>query len=187
MPRCRHRQIWPAVPDDVKGVMKSEAEASTKLTGSDAVAAIIILEDGRYLLQHRDDIPQIWYPGHWGCFGGAVDEREDPIMALKRELYEEIEFSPRELAYFSRFDFDLAELGMDRYYRIYYVVPMTRAEHDRLVLHEGREMKAFSGEAILQELRMTPYDAFALFLYHARRKLGTGWRKEYRGEATPSP
>lgn len=171
----------------MKGVMKREGESSARLTGSDAVAAIIVLEDGRYLLQHRDDIPQIWYPDHWGCFGGAVDEGEDPITALKRELHEEIEFRPREIAYFSRFDFDLAELGMDRYYRIYYVTPMTSAEHDRLVLHEGRDVKAFSGEAVLQELRMTPYDAFALFLYHARQRLGAGWQRECRGEASPSP
>lgn len=162
--------------------MTHEGEASERLTGSDAVAAIIVLEDGRYLLQHRDNIPEIWYPDHWGCFGGGVDEGEDPITALKRELYEEIEFRPREIAYFSRFDFDLAELGMDRYYRMYYVIPMTSVEHDRLVLHEGLEMKAFSGETVLQELRLTPYDAFALFLYHARRRLGSGRQRKYKGE-----
>ena len=42
------------------------------LSVGDACAAIILLEDGRYLLQLRDDIESIWYPGHWGCFGGAV-------------------------------------------------------------------------------------------------------------------
>ncbi len=42
------------------------------LRASDAVAAIITVEDGRYLMQRRDDIPGIFYPGHWGCFGGAV-------------------------------------------------------------------------------------------------------------------
>ncbi len=182
MPRCRYRKTRPALPDDVKDVMKHEGEASARLTGSDAVAAIIVLEDGRYLLQHRDDIPQIWYPDHWGCFGGGVDKGEDPITALKRELHEEIEFRPREIAYFTRFDFDLAELGMDQYYRNYYVTPMTSAEHDCLVLHEGREVKAFSGEAVLQELRVTPYDAFALFLYHARQRLGAGWQRECRGQ-----
>jgi 8-oxo-dGTP pyrophosphatase MutT (NUDIX family) len=153
-------------------------EASASLTGSDAVAAIIVTEDGRYLLQHRDDIPQIWFPDHWGCFGGAVDAGEDPIGALKRELYEEIEFEPKNLAYFTRFDFDLAELGMDRYYRIYYVMPMTAAEQERLVLHEGRAVQAFTGEEILHKLRLTPYDAFALFLHHARNRIGNGWSKE---------
>ena len=155
-----------------------DGNTSAPLTGSDAVAGIILTEDGRYLLQHRDDIPQIWFPDHWGCFGGAVDAGEDPIAALKRELDEEIEFKPKEIAYFTRFDFDLAELGMDRYYRIYYVMPITRAEHDRMVLHEGRAVQAFSGEEILHKLRLTPYDAFALFLHHARNRIGDGWIKE---------
>src|SRR5262244_3716729 len=45
---------------------------SHPLRGEDAVAAIITVEDGRYLMQLRDDKPRIFYPGHWGCFGGAV-------------------------------------------------------------------------------------------------------------------
>ena len=35
----------------------------------DAVAGILVLEDGRYLMQLRDDIPGIFYPDHWGLFG----------------------------------------------------------------------------------------------------------------------
>ena len=46
-------------------------DARSRLSVGDASAAIIILEDGRYLLQLRDDIELIWYPGHWGCFGGG--------------------------------------------------------------------------------------------------------------------
>jgi hypothetical protein len=42
------------------------------LRGENAVAAIITDERGRYLMQLRDDIPGIFYPGYWGCFGGAV-------------------------------------------------------------------------------------------------------------------
>jgi len=159
-----------------------QENAGPRLTGSDAVAAIILTEDGRYLLQHRDDIPQIWFPDHWGCFGGAVDAGEDPIAALKRELYEEIEFEPTATAYFTRFDFDLAELGMARYYRTYYVMPITRVAQDRLRLHEGCAVQAFTGEEMLHQLRLTPYDAFALFLHHARNRIGDGWIKEIRKE-----
>ena len=152
--------------------MTSRSDCSRhQLTSSDAVAAIIQLDDGRYLLQQRDDIPGIWYPGHWGCFGGAVDDGEAPLQALTRELQEEIEFDVREAIYFTRLDFDLAGLGMRRYYRIYYVVSMTSAELDRIRLHEGRAAKAFSGEIIFNELRVTPYDAFALFLYDARCRI----------------
>lgn len=151
-----------------------------RLTGSDAVAALIVLEDGRYLLQQRDDIPGIWYPGHWGCFGGAVDDGEEPLAALRRELAEELELELGEARYFTRLDFDLTELGMGRYYRIYYVVGMNTEEQTRLVLHEGRAVSAFPGDVVLRDLRVTPYDAFALFLHHARDGVGSGWVRERR-------
>jgi len=152
--------------------------AGERLGASDAVAAVLVLDDGRYLLQQRDDLARIWYPGHWGCFGGAVDEGEEPVTALRRELQEELELDAREPMFFTRFDFDLSELGLRRYYRSYYVVGVSAAERVRLVLHEGQGMGAFSGDAALHELRVTPYDAFALFLHHGRRRIGGGWLRE---------
>jgi len=141
------------------------------LNPSNAVAALIQLEDGRYLMQHRDNVPSIWYPGLWGCFGGAVDEGENPAEAIRRELYEELNVSITKAEYFTRFDFDLSTIGKSAYYRIYYVVPMSRAERERIVLHEGQGVQAFSGEELLNEMRLAPYDAFALFLYHNRRRI----------------
>ena len=61
------------------------------LRASSAVAAIVVVDQDRYLMQLRDDIPGIWYPGHWGLFGGAIDTGEDEIAALRRELREELE------------------------------------------------------------------------------------------------
>jgi hypothetical protein len=51
-------------------------------------------------------------------------------------------------------------------------LPMTLAEVGRVVLHEGKDVQAFSGETVLNTLRVTPYDAFAMFLYHERKRLG---------------
>lgn len=141
------------------------------LNPSNAIAALIHLEDGRYLMQHRDDAPSIWYPGHWGCFGGAVDEGENPVDALRRELYEELSFSITKAVYFTRFDFDLSTINKGAYYRIYYVVPMSQGERERIILHEGQGVQAFSGEELLNEMRLAPYDAFALFLYHNRARI----------------
>ena len=138
---------------------------------SNAVAALIQLEDGRYLMQHRDNVPSIWYPGLWGCFGGAVDEGENPLEALRRELYEELNVSITNAAYFTRFDFDLTTIGKGAYYRIYYVVPMSLGEREHVVLHEGQGVQAFSGEELLNDMRLAPYDAFALFLYHNRQRM----------------
>ena len=147
-------------------------DPGVRLTPSDAVAALIVLDDGSYLLQHRDDKPDIWYPGHWGCFGGSVDPGETPLEALHRELYEELELEFDDAEFFARFDFDLTPLSIGRYYRSYYVVRVDARRVGGLVLHEGRELGAFGGDAVMRDLRVTPYDAFALFLHHQRRRIG---------------
>src|SRR5437899_12475439 len=103
-----------------------------RLIGADAVAALLVLDDGSYVLQHRDDKPDIWYPDHWGCFGGAVDPGEEPLAALRRELYEELELEFDEAEYFTRFDFDLTRLGAARCYRIFYVVRVSAPQQARL-------------------------------------------------------
>ena len=132
-----------------------------------AAAAILVLDDGKYLLQLRDNIPGIWYPDHWGLFGGGVDPGEDEIVALRRELQEEIEFdlTKSQARLFARFDFDLRPAGKDRYFRSYYRVPLPQVALAKLRLHEGAAMQAFSGEEALS-LRLSPYDSFALLLYH---------------------
>ena len=138
----------------------------------DAVAAILITVDRCYLLQLRDDIPGIWYPGHWGLFGGSVDAGESDIEALRRELREEIELDldAQRANLFTRFDFDLRPAGLRSYFRSYYEISLRREELELLVLHEGVEMRSFSGDEALA-LKLSPYDSFALFLHHQRERL----------------
>jgi len=137
-----------------------------------AAAAIILVEDGRYLLQLRDNIESIWYPGHWGCFGGGVEPGEEPVRALRRELREELSFEFTEARFFTELEFDLAGLGLDRYYRKYYLVRMTLAEMDCSRLAEGVGLAAFDGDTMLGSLDLSPYDAFALFLHTRGFRIG---------------
>jgi 8-oxo-dGTP pyrophosphatase MutT (NUDIX family) len=139
------------------------------LRGEDAVAAIITVEDGRYLMQLRDDIPGIFYPGHWGCFGGALASGEEGSLALRRELAEELEMQDLVADEFLRLDFDLRKLGQKHCYRIYYEVRTTEAEVAQFVLHEGAEMRLFAPDELF-DLRVTPYDSFALWLHFARNR-----------------
>jgi 8-oxo-dGTP pyrophosphatase MutT (NUDIX family) len=142
------------------------------LAVTDAAAAIICVETDGYLMQLRDARPDIWYPDHWGLFGGGLEPGEDPLQALKRELREELELEFTQAEFFARIDFDLRGLGLPRYHRTYYVVTITGAVETRLVLHEGAAKRVFPGPMILQEPHVTPYDAFALFLHHQRRRVG---------------
>ncbi|MGD1849165.1 MAG: NUDIX domain-containing protein [Cyanophyceae cyanobacterium] len=43
-----------------------------------------------FLMQLRDDLPNILYPGHWGLFGGHLDPGEKADVCIHRELTEEI-------------------------------------------------------------------------------------------------
>lgn len=122
-------------------------------------------------MQLRDSRPDIWYPGHWGLFGGAIEAAEDPVMGLRRELEEELELVPENPELFTSIDFDLTSIGLRKYRRSFYVVSISQAQLAKLVLHEGAGMRVFEGAKILAEARVVPYDSFALYLHCERARL----------------
>lgn len=146
--------------------------AQPPLQIGNAVAALVIDEHGRYLLQLRDDLPQIWYPAHWGMFGGSVEPEEDELQALHRELDEELELKFTHARLFTRFEFDLRPQGLDKYFRSYYVIPVATAQIASFVLHEGVAMRSVPGEEALN-MKLVPYDGFALLLHHQCNRLAT--------------
>lgn len=140
---------------------------------SNAVAALLLHEDGRYIMQLRDGKPGIFYPGHWGCFGGAIEQDESPLDALRRELREEVELEVAGARQFTRFDFDFSPVGYAMVSRFYFEVLVPEAQFRRFILHEGADVQAFSGEHLLITRRVTPYDAFAVWMH-----LNRDWRKD---------
>jgi len=141
------------------------------LIPADAVAGIILLDDGRYLMQLRDCKRGIFYPGHWGLFGGAVDVGEDKLTALTRELMEELQFSVEKVEYFTGFEFDFSFAGHGKRFRAFYEVTMKAVDLPRLVLNEGAGMQAFTAAEIFMKPRVVPYDAFAIWMHANRAEL----------------
>ncbi|WP_255095585.1 MULTISPECIES: NUDIX hydrolase [Synechococcus] len=105
------------------------------------VALAMLERQGKWLLQLRDDVAGIVYPGTWALFGGHLEPGETAMEAVQRELLEEINWtstqlepwfvqsSPQRVAHFFR-----GSLG----------VPLTE-----LTLLEGQDMVLAS----LEELR----------------------------------
>ncbi|MBA2686666.1 MAG: NUDIX domain-containing protein [Gemmatimonadaceae bacterium] len=166
-------------PDSSGAVSADKPWVGLSLSGAkslrpdNAVAALLVTEDGRYVMQLRDLIPNIFFPGHWGCFGGGVVPGESPVEALKRELSEEIEFVPDGVSEFTRFDFDFSRLGHSAVYRIYFVVRITENIMNKFILHEGSRLAAFTGEELLDSCRVTPYDAVAIWMHMSAQRFNS--------------
>lgn len=146
---------------------------SKPLKPASAVAALLHTSDNRYLLQHRDAIPTIFYPDHWGCFGGAIDPGEAAMDALLRELREELGFdaSTAPISVYARFAFSVEGAGIAALDRIYYDILIDAAAVEGFRLGEGAGMALVPGAEALRSLRLVPYDGFALWLHCNRNML----------------
>jgi 8-oxo-dGTP pyrophosphatase MutT (NUDIX family) len=131
--------------------------------------ALIVTPDRRYLMQLRDAKPGIFIPGHWGLFGGSVDRGESTVEALRRELFEELEFTAERIEPFTEMMVEMPFAAPRRDRLCFFSVPIEESDVDRMVLHEGAGMQLFSPEALTQEPRVAPWDLAAI-LMHARRE-----------------
>ena len=104
------------------------------------VAIAILIRDRQFLLQLRDNIPTIIYPGYWAFFGGHIESEETPEEGIWRELQEEINYTPPWLKHFKSWQDD----PIVRH--IYYgplTVPSTQLE-----LNEGWDLGLWTIDAI---------------------------------------
>lgn len=74
------------------------------MSGLISVAIAILYQDRRFLMQLRDEVPGILYPGHWGLFGGHLEPSESPDVAVRRELLEEISYCPPQIEFFGMYN-----------------------------------------------------------------------------------
>ena len=114
-------------------------------------------------------MPGIFYPDHWGLFGGAQDAGEDRIDTLRRELREELALEFGEAHYFTEFSMDFSFNNRGWVRRSYFELALPRERLDRLVLGEGTEMRLFAPSESLLGHRVVPYDALAIWMHATQR------------------
>src|SRR5687768_15247703 len=103
------------------------------------VVGVILYRHGKFLLQLRDDNPEIASPGMWACFGGHIDPGEDVESAARREIEEETGFrieGPLEPV--------LHENEEER--EVYFFAAPLLVPIAGLSLGEGQDMRLFSPE-----------------------------------------
>lgn len=134
--------------------------------GIRTAAAVLVTPDGRYLMQLRDNNPEISFPGFFCLFGGELEPGEEPEAGLRRELAEELELEVDEINYLSQFVFDAIYADSTLRQRYYFEVPIDPDVIEALVLHEGAGMKLMTEDDIADSVsRVGPYDLTILRLH----------------------
>jgi 8-oxo-dGTP diphosphatase len=119
------------------------------------VAICLLYREGKLLMQLRDNIPTILYPGLWGLFGGHMEAGETPEIAVVREIAEEIGYDlPPDFSKFGIY-------ADDQVYRNIFHAPLT-VPVTELDLQEGWDLglltlaeiaSGFAYSAVAQESR----------------------------------
>jgi len=108
----------------------------------EVVKAVIVKEE-KFLLQLRDNKPDISYPNNWAFFGGGVDYGENHQEALKRELVEELGWYPNKINYLTQYKNKEVNCNIT-HYLIHY-----NLDSSKLCLREGQDMNWFTYDEII--------------------------------------
>lgn len=101
-----------------------------------AACIVIYTDDGRYLLQKRDDFAP-YFPNCWGLIGGSAKNGENPAECIRRECFEETHWSPKDV----EFLFLQEEHCIEYIYSAELTVPPLE-----LICEEGEKLCLFSYE-----------------------------------------
>ena len=125
-------------------------------------SAVLIDRLGRLLLQRRDDIPGILYPGRIGLFGGHREGNETFLECVVREIHEEIGYfvNPEKLEQLAKYNgVDPGPDGGTFHVEIFLSRDLPI---DGLVITEGSLLIIKPGDVIALDLQLTPSAQFAM-------------------------
>ena len=127
--------------------------------------AILIDTSGQFLLQQRDDVAGILYPGKVALFGGHREGDETFLQCAVREVHEEIShFVPAErfehLASFTGGDIEIEGGSVHAEFFVVRDIPSAG-----LIVTEGSLLVNQPNEIINIEHKLTPWARFAMKAY----------------------
>jgi 8-oxo-dGTP diphosphatase len=102
-----------------------------------AASTILINNEGKFILQKRDDKPGIRDPGMLTAWGGAAEGSERPIDAAIREIKEETNLRPNEndFEFFGKY---VRQYKIDNKQVINYVFILRGIDERMLKIYEGQ-------------------------------------------------
>lgn len=88
----------------MKLLVKSDSVKMVQIPKLQSAHAILLLED-KYVLQLRDNKPNIAAPGQWSLFGGLIQNGEMPLESVEREIFEELSIHPSHYTFLWHIDY----------------------------------------------------------------------------------
>ena len=132
------------------------------------VTAILISNEDEFILQKRDDKPGIASPGRVANFGGTIESGEDPIIAIIRELKEELElFVEQESIKLFDTRQRLDYFGKNRLAHTFLIKNIDKTN---LVLHEGEHIVYMPINSDLDKYKLSKGTKLMLGLYKEKMK-----------------
>lgn len=133
-----------------------------------AVAGIIIVKN-KFLLQHRDNKNNIFFPNFWGLFGGAIDENEKYSDGLNREIQEELNLniSHKKKKFITNTTFQIKNKKIERHV---YSLEISTNEFKHIKINEGQNFKLFTKKE-LERIKIVPYDHLAVWIHINLKRL----------------
>ena len=81
-------------------------------------------------MQMRDEHAKRW-PNTWGFFGGALEEGETPLDAVKREIEEELSIAIPDPIFFKHYDGEIADTDV-------FLLEVPESFSEQVVVREGK-------------------------------------------------
>lgn len=122
-----------------------------------SVSIILLTNNDKIVLQHRDDISNIEYPNYWGLIGGWIETNESPLDAIKREVFEELYALDKGIIKVKDLKLLISEFRDDKGWTEYVFVGKLHNQIECLRIKEGQSIAEFTLDNSIFLFKIAPH------------------------------